>query len=331
MPWFTGRNNMKGGKHMKENRRVFFMACCWLLSVLMAYGQDPLPERAKTDSHSAPVYLSEEMEKLMRFLPVSDSMPEAFSGVQENCITDPTASLASFWQKLSRLDKPVRIVHIGDSHVRSHIFPAVVRKLLEEDFGSDAVDNIPLTYQTSGIASETGKPGIVYHVIGINGATCSKFLTPKLLDEIEELHPDMVILSFGTNEAHGRLYNEAKHTSDMNALLSSLKARCPESAFLLTTPPGAYMRLSRSRRVVNTRTPLVVENELKFVREHALAVWDLYDIVGGSRHACLNWTAANMYQRDKIHFTREGYTLQGLLLHEALIKAYNDYVAIRLE
>lgn len=322
---------MKDGKHMSRNKHFLFVICCCFLSVFAVYGQDPLPEQAKTDRLAAPVYLSEEMKQLLRFLPVSDSMPEIFRGVQENCIDDPTASLASFWQKLSCLDKPVRIVHIGDSHVRSHIFPAVVRKLLEEDFGGDAVDDIPLTYHTSGIASETGKPGIVYHVIGINGATCDKFLTHGLLDEIEKLRPDLVIMSFGTNEAHGRLYNKARHTAVMNTLLSSLKACCPDSAFLLTTPPGAYVRLNRNRRVINTRTPLVVENELKFVREHALAVWNLYDIAGGSKHACLNWTSANMFQRDKIHFTREGYTLQGLLLHEALIKAYNDYVAIRLD
>ena len=115
-------------------------------------------------------------------------------------------------------------------------------------------------------------------------------------------------------------------------MLSALKQECPDAAFLLTTPPGAYVRNGRrGPRVINPRTPLVVNNELKFARENGIAVWDLYDIVGGKSRACLNWNGANLFQRDKIHFTREGYILQGLLLHEAFIKAYNDYVAIRLE
>jgi membrane associated rhomboid family serine protease len=67
-------------------------------------------------------------------------------------------------------------------------------------------------------------------------------------------------------------------------------------------------------------------------QEAAQYVSYLYnDFVGGRQRACLNWNAAKMYQRDKIHFTREGYTLQGLLLHEAFIKAYNNYVATRLD
>jgi hypothetical protein len=117
----------------------------------------------------------------------------------------------------------------------------------------------------------------------------------------------------------------------MNYLIEELKVSCPDVAFLMTTPPGAYVRNGRRGKIINPRTPLVVENELKFAREHGIAIWDMYDIVGGKQRACLNWNAAKMYQRDKIHFTHEGYTLQGLLLHEAFIKAYNHYVATRLD
>lgn len=49
------------------------------------------------------------------------------------------------------------------------------------------------------------------------------------------------------------------------------------------------------------------------------------------RYACLNWSNGNYFQRDKIHFTQEGYILQGLLLHEAIIKSYNNYVETQLD
>lgn len=75
----------------------------------------------------------------------------------------------------------------------------------------------------------------------------------------------------------------------------------------------------------------MVETEKRFAADNGLALWDLYDIAGGQERACRNWTAANMFQRDRIHFTQEGYVLQGLLLHEAFIKAYNDYVATKLD
>ena len=52
---------------------------------------------------------------------------------------------------------------------RGHIYPYVVRKLLEEDFGGDAVLDMKVTYGSSGLAHETGAPGIVYHILGVNG------------------------------------------------------------------------------------------------------------------------------------------------------------------
>lgn len=316
---------------MKLKQLVFYIACLTVLVAMPGYAQDVLPECPKPDKHSSPVYPSHEMKQLMQFVSVDSPMPAVFRNTTENELTDPAGSLHPFWEKLGALDRPLRIVHIGDSHVRGHVFPYVMRCCLEDDFGSKAVENIPVTYQTSGIARETGSNGVVYHILGVNGATCQSFSTPEHIRQIADLHPDLVILSFGTNEAHGRRYNASEHTAAMNYLIEELKASCPDVAFLMTTPPGAYVRNGRRGKIINPRTPLVVENELKFAREHGIAIWDMYDIVGGKQHACLNWNAAKMYQRDKIHFTHEGYTLQGLLLHEAFIKAYNHYVATRLD
>lgn len=308
---------------MKLKQLVFYIAFLTVLVAMPGYAQDVLPECPKPDKHSSPVYPSHEMKQLMQFVSVDSPMPAVFRNTTENELTDPAGSLHPFWEKLGALDRPLRIVHIGDSHVRGHVFPYVMRCSLEDDFGSKAVENIPVTYQTSGIARETGSNGVVYHILGVNGATCQSFSTPEHIRQIADLHPDLVILSFGTNEAHGRRYNASEHTAAMNYLIEELKASCPDVAFLMTTPPGAYVRNGRRGKIINPRTPLVVENELKFAREHGIAIWDMYDIVGGKQRACLNWNAANMYQRDKIHFTHEGYTLQGLLLHEAFIKAYN--------
>lgn len=316
---------------MKLKQLVFYIACLTALVAMPGYAQDVLPECPKPDKHSSPVYPSHEMKQLMQFVSVDSPMPAVFRNTTENELTDPAGSLHPFWEKLGALDRPLRIVHIGDSHVRGHVFPYVMRCSLEDDFGSKAVENIPVTYQTSGIARETGSNGVVYHILGVNGATCQSFSTPEHIRQIADLHPDLVILSFGTNEAHGRRYNAFEHTAAMNYLIEELKASCPDVAFLMTTPPGAYVRNGRRGKIINPRTPLVVENELKFAREHGIAIWDMYDIVGGKQRACLNWNAAKMYQRDKIHFTHEGYTLQGLLLHEAFIKAYNHYVATRLD
>lgn len=316
---------------MKMNRLRYALALLFLVGQWV-YAQDTIPVQPKPDRYSEPIYSSEEMTRLMEFIAVDSPMPDKFLQTEDNVLTDPTASLAPFFAKLKRLDRPVRIVHIGDSHVRGHVFPYVMRRCLEDDFGMRAVEDLPVSYQTSGLAVETGREGVVYHILGVNGATCASYSTPERLQKVADLHPDLVIVSFGTNEAHGRRYSASEHTEAMRTMLAVLKQQCPDVAFLWTTPPGAYVRNGRrGPRVINPRTPSVVSTELRFARENGLAVWDLYDIVGGKERACLNWNAAHFYQRDKIHFTREGYIVQGLLLHEAFIKAYNDYVATGLE
>lgn len=329
------RSNMKRRKHTRQNSFLFlryivfgYMILFQSMSAIIA--QDMIPVKAKRDHNSGPVYSSTAMEKLMKFIPVTSSIPSSFKDTTDNVIFDPTGSLDCFWEKLSVLDRPVRIVHIGDSHVRGHVFPYVMRKLLEEDFGHGAVIDYSVTYNTTGLAHETGKAGVVYHILGINGATCESFNKPERITEVTSLNPDLVIMSFGTNEAHGRNYRSSEHRIQMMNLIHELKKGCINSEFLITTPPGAYVKSGRRNRIINVRTPKVVETEKSFAAENQLAIWDLYDVVGGEKFACKNWTAAGMYQRDKIHFTREGYTLQGLLLHEAFIKAYNDYVATKI-
>ena len=53
----------------------------------------------------------------------------------------------------------------------------------------------------------------------------------------------------------------------------------------------------------------------------------MYNIVGGSLRACKNWIDAGLMRPDHVHYLPEGYTLQGELLYEAIIKAYNEYVS----
>ena len=317
---------------MKRNKgRVIVCLLFFLLGGASVQAQDSLPQLPPRDRNSGPVYGSFAMQRLMRYVPVANSMPQSFREALENRISDPEGELFPVWEKISRMDAPIRIVHIGDSHVRGYLFPYVVRKSLEEDFGSDAVLDMKVTYRTSGLAQETGAPGIVYHILGVNGSTCRSFATPENIDEIASLNPDLIIVSFGTNEAHARRYSPDEHKESMDFLLSRLKGKCPGTAFLLTTPPGAYVRNGRrGPRIVNPRTSQVVQTQKAYAVSHGLAVWDLYNIAGGKRYACRNWNSAGCYQRDKIHFTAEGYRLQGLLLHEAFIKAYNDYVETQL-
>lgn len=265
-------------------------------------------------------HLSTLLLVLLVALPASAlQLPELFHGLGKNAIAG-SAALDSTFRLIARGDTAVRILHIGDSHVRGGVFPATVGQVL--------ADSLHVGFSS----------------IGINGARASRFSQPDILRRIEAERPNMVIISFGTNEAAGH-YSEADHAQALETLMDSICALCPGATILLTTPPGAYVatkravrRSSRGRRGrrrsrvhyiyshrENANTPRVAGNIRRVGEQRGVAVWDLFNIVGGERYACRNWRCASLMRPDRIHYTPEGYRLQGQMLGEAIVAAYREY------
>lgn len=305
---------------------------CWLLGLVLwgaqLAAQDKIPPKlAPQDTLCNPdIHLQHGLAALHDPVEVGNSLPASFQNAGENLIQN-TAALAPFFAKLCAGTEPVRIVQIGDSHVRGHVLPVAARHTLEKAWGAQAVYPDKITYHTEAIARETGAPGLVYHAIGQNGATASDFCTTEKMEQVAALRPDLVIVSFGTNESHNRRYDPVEHFTQMDALLTLLRHYAPDATVMLTTPPGSYVRASRRRRIINPRTAKTADTILDFARRRDLPVWDLYNVAGGPSRACTNWKNNRLMQRDQVHFTHQGYTIQGNLLGEALLKAFNDYVA----
>lgn len=246
-------------------------------------------------------------------IPVLTAFPEAFRETGRNEIIDSIALLSPVFERLRQVraelsEDTVRIVHIGDSHVRGHIYPQTTGTRLKETFGA-----------------------VSYTNRGVNGATCLTFTHPGRIADIVALKPELLILSFGTNESHNRRYNVNIHYNQMDELIKLLRTALPEVPILLTTPPGSYESFRQKRRKrtysINPRTATAAETIRRYAEEHHLLVWDMYDVVGGRRRACTNWAEAKLMRPDHVHYLPEGYILQGELLYQALIQAYNDYVS----
>lgn len=275
---------------------------------------------------------------------VGNSKPKAFKGTKTNELTRE-ASIYPFFDSLVALKRPVRIMHIGDSHVRGHSFTVETRKALESVWGSQAVKPQNIDYRTTAMAKETGKPGLVYHALGKNGATCADFTAASYINKIKAVKPDLIILSFGTNECHVKHYDAEQHRKDLERMLQLLKDSCPNAVVMVTTPGGAYFsyKSSYTRKVKNKRgkrvtkkfynitykknpnTVTCVNTITNFAKEHNLAVWDLYGICGGESNSAKNWSENKLMKKDHVHYTHEGYHAQGDMLAEAIMKAYNNY------
>lgn len=299
---------------------------------------------APTDSAAAPILpLDHKVE-------VGNSKPKEFKNTKANVLTRGE-KLDAFFDTLTALKRPCRIVHIGDSHVRGHSYTPEARKVLENAWGSQATKPQNIDYRTTAIATETGQPGLVYHAMGKNGATCAHFSTDDYVSKVKELKPDLIIISFGTNECHVKNYDTTAHKSELGKLVRKLTEACPNATMMLTTPGGAYFSFKSSYEKIvkqkngksvtkkmykytykqNQHTPTCVKVISDFAKKKDFAMWDMYTICGGKTNSTTNWYDNKLMKADHVHYTHNGYKIQGDLLAEAILTAYNDYIKRKQE
>ena len=233
------------------------------------------------------------------------SIPSSFKGVKANKITGPEY-LRPLFKQIASGKRTIRILQIGDSHVRGITFPQTIGKVLEGNLNKNGRELVKVDY------------------IGINGARASKFTSEELLRQIAAKRPDLVIVSFGGNEAYGN-FNYNNNIQVHHKLIDGIRRYNPNVYFLLTTPPGSFV--SKGGTKVPLATYEDVSNSiLNFGIDNKIAVWDHYHNIGGTQYAANNWQNAKLMQPDKIHLTISGYKLMGSLLAEAILNAYNSEI-----
>lgn len=197
---------------------------------------------------------------------------------------------------------------------------------------NDNVDSLQITlskkYNTKGsftllgITTESAPNGIMYHSIGVNGAHVPAFLRCQLfVQQLAELKPDLVILGLGINDAYGKKFSQTRFENNYGQLIERIKKAAPETAIIFTTNNDSYLY----RRYVNKNGEKVKNSMYKMAKEYNAGVWDMYSVMGGLNSVVL-WQKNGLAQRDKIHFTREGYLIIADLFFGALMKDFENYI-----
>lgn len=274
----------------------------------------PAPIKAEVDklnlgsNMASPRIVLEENYEMMNEAPVATSnvaMPYSFKGVRPNIITGQQY-LRPIFKEIARGNRTIRILQIGDSHVRGNVFPQTIGKVLEGNLNTYSNQRVKVDY------------------IGINGARASKFTSEELLRQVASKRPDLVIISFGGNEAHGN-FSYDNNTQVLHRLIDGIRRHLPDVHFLLTTPPGSFATKG-GVKVPLTTYESVSNNILNFGRDNGIAVWDHFHNIGGTQNAANNWWNAHLMQNDRIHLTAAGYKLMGSLLANAILNAYNTEI-----
>lgn len=182
-------------------------------------------------------------------------------------------------------------------------------------------DTVCTPFDLCGISLENVNENMIYHTIGINGASIPSFLKCQLLTEqLKEIHPDLAVMSLGTNDAYQRQFDPMVYYHNLDTLIHTFWKANPDMAIILTVPNDNYLY----RRYPNENTDKQEKVIYDLAKKYHLAVWNLYKIMGGFKSS-QQWYKDGLMKRDRIHFTNKGYELKGDMYFSAFLKAWENF------
>lgn len=228
------------------------------------------------------------------------------------------------FNKVIILDEFGTLLPISDSNVISwerinnQTFIASENLISEIRFKS--THSIKIKPNIQGVILTNDSSGILYHSMGVNGATVSQYLrSSNFQNQMVDLDAKLTVISFGTNDCYtySSKFCSSCVKEDYQKMIQRIRKQDPDMAILITTPSDHFFRRRYSNKnLVKLRSVLY-----EIVDEENVALWDLYQIMGG-KNSILDWQKASLARRDLIHFTKEGYEKQGDLLYRALMYHY---------
>lgn len=205
----------------------------------------------------------------------------------------------------------------SNPYVSTQLFSTPMHQVMIQCTGHDSAG----CSRIYGMLLENGKPGVLYNMIGVNGAEFRHFnLSVHFQEQLSYLQPDLVIISLGTNEAFGGAFDSDNFVHNMDSLVTGIRRLNPNTDILLTTP-GDSFRKSKKGRVKNPNVATARNAVMYYASGHNCAYWDLYGVMGGYG-SMAKWFAAKLSAKDRVHFSGQGYILQGGLMYQALKDGY---------
>lgn len=151
--------------------------------------------------------------------------------------------------------------------------------------------------------------GVMVSASGINGAqiTMPDRWQPAWIDSLRATAPDLLILSFGTNEAFNTNLDLEAYRADLRKQVHSLRQGLPGTVILLMSPGSSI--IDQHAKTCATREPhllpQIVEIQRQVARQERTLFWDWFTFMGKDC-GWDRWSAKGL-MRDKVHLTLEGY------------------------
>ncbi len=182
----------------------------------------------------------------------------------------------------------------------------------------DKTDN---QFALQGFILDNSRPGIIASEVGVNSATVGAFLQCKnFAKQINYYHPDLIVLSFGTNDIYNTNYTDSTFYRHYDSLLTSIRRAMPFTSIVLTTPGDC----KRNRKTTIRASLAARKIIIALAKKHNCAIWDFLKVMGGV-NSIEQWVANGLGNSDKVHLSEKGYNMMGSLFYNALAEGYDAH------
>jgi lysophospholipase L1-like esterase len=177
------------------------------------------------------------------------------------------------------------------------------------------------TFCLRGFWLDNNLPGISYVDIGVNGTSVPSYLRCSYLEnDLAFVKPDLCIFSIGINDASGTEFDTTNFQNNYKELIRRIRKVSPDCAILFTTNNDSFRKVGK--RYYNNENGLLAQQAFySLANYYDAGVWDLFSFMGGLNSMKL-WEAKGLAQKDKVHFTPQGYRLIGDLIYNAFVAEY---------
>lgn len=156
--------------------------------------------------------------------------------------------------------------------------------------------------------------------LGINGAKSDLWLKWNIkvsLAELKILKNDLIILTYGSNDALYNTFDKEKFKNNYKKFINILKQNNPNALFVIISPPTVTQKKGRNYKVSDNFYP-IRKSLYEIAKEEKTLLFDMHNFIqeSGGKNA---WIKQELSRQD-VHLSIKGYELMGEKLYKDLMK-----------
>ncbi|MGV8003884.1 SGNH/GDSL hydrolase family protein [Photorhabdus temperata subsp. temperata] len=166
------------------------------------------------------------------------------------------------------------------------------------------------------------QPGVMLSALGINGATINMIdkWQPQWINTLAQMHPDMVILAYGTNEAFNDSLDLSSYHQQLETKVKQIRHHLPQ-AVILIIGPGDFLKNSQAASCTSQQPAMlndVIRIQQEVAQEQHTLFWNWREYMGGEC-SIKGWAQQDLARPDYVHLSAIGYERSAEALYQQLI------------